>query len=48
MPQSYGFIFISARDFWEKLLKRPNKKRENWLIDIHKSLYHIKQIPQPA
>ena len=29
-------------------LKRPNKKRENWLIDIHKSLYHIKQIPQPA
>ena len=22
MPQSYGFIFISARDFWEKLLKK--------------------------
>ena len=22
MPQSYGFIFISARDFWEKLRKK--------------------------
>ena len=22
MPQSYGFIFISARDFWEKFLKK--------------------------
>ena len=22
MPQSYGFIFISARDFSEKLLKK--------------------------
>ena len=22
MPQSYDFIFISARDFWEKLLKK--------------------------
>ena len=21
MPQSYGFIFISARDFWEKFQK---------------------------
>ncbi len=22
MPQSYDFIFISARDFWEKLRKK--------------------------
>ena len=36
-PQNYAFF-----------LKRPNKKRENWLIDIHNSFYHIMQIPQPA
>ena len=28
MPQSYGFIFISARDFWEKLQEKSSQGSE--------------------
>ena len=33
MPQSYGFIFISARDFWEKWLKKL-ENGECWMLNV--------------
>jgi hypothetical protein len=30
MPQSYDFIFISARDFWEKLQEKSLKTVNNF------------------
>ena len=43
MPQSYGFIFISARDFWEKLLK----KLENHVLYMHSKGINFLLIDSP-
>ena len=39
MPQSYGFIFISARDFWEKFQKKLGTH-----ILLGKNLRHLRYL----